>query len=1181
MPTYFQRPENALKRANEFIDVGKKQRALDALYDVIKSKRHRTWQKIHEPIMNKYLELCVELKKSHVAKEGLFQYRNICQQINIRSLEDVVRGYLTLAEEKTEAAREESQQAVIDIDDLDNLQTPESLLLSAVSGEDAQDRTDRVVLTPWVKFLWESYRQCLELLRNNSRVERLYHDIAQQAFKFCLKYSRKTEFRKLCDNLRTHLGHIHKHQNQQTSVNLNNPESQQMHLETRLCQLDSAIQMELWQEAYKAIEDIHNLMTLPKKSPKPQLLANYYQKLALVFWKAGNYLFHASALFRLFTLCREQKKTLTQEEIQKMASRVVLATLAIPIPPPRNEIDRSVEADETLLEKQRRLATLLGLPNPPNRQSLIRDLARFNILPHVPSQLYDLYQWLEVEFHPLWLCIGVQKCFDFIQQSEELSELQQYIPALQDNTLVRLLKQVAQVYQTIQFSRLKELAPFADMFHLERIIVDSGRYGDLQVSIDHRTRTLYFGTGPYASQREEAPEGPQLQSMPSERIRQQLIQMSCTLHKSVSMIQSNKKQQEREQLRQSIVAAYAQHAKDEHIRILGRRLIIEDRKEMLENLNIQREEEERRQLEEQRKKQVLLEEERLLREAEEREKQRKLQEHQELTKKCVKDRIKQLKDSGIGAKIFLDIDEEALEKLNADEIMQRQMEQLDRERRDLQAKLKSQEKKVDHMARAKRLEEIPMLQKACEDKKIRDREFWEQQEQERIKQVSEERQLALQHRDRMVRMVADKNKFLEQLMAARTSVYKERLVEFEKDLEKERKKRLEERREQYKIERREKWLKEKEEEAIRKKIEEEERLEAERQAEEERKKAAEEAAYREREAKLNAIEAKKRAREQELEEKYRNQEAAAAAAATEKQHPTEAEKPRSNAETSWRKGPRDDKPREKDTRDEKPSWRSMPKEDWRRDKAPDSDKLDGERDEHDGVQKEKPVWRSRRFEDDKRRDREDDRPSRKFDEGDWRRMKDDRRPDEGSSWRSNRPRDTDEDHPTKDSRAMERDRREPQMRDDDRRRRDDRDDHGDDVRGRDRGPQRRDEREKEERGGGAWKQDDRDKDRQRDNRERGAGGGRRWETRPSGNEERSWRSQASDRDKYPADRQEPPKRAGGRDEPSSWRGDKGITREEPNAWRGGDKGGARVEKPEQRERRAMKPDDDGWTEVRH
>ena len=181
--------------------------------------------------MLKYLELCVDLRKSHLAKEGLYQYKNICQQVNIKSLEDVVRAYLKLAEEKTEAAKEESQQMVLDIEDLDNIQTPESVLLSAVSGEDTQDRTDRLLLTPWVKFLWESYRQCLDLLRNNSRVERLYHDIAQQAFKFCLQYTRKAEFRKLCDNLRMHLSQIQRHHNQSTAINLNNPESQSMHLE--------------------------------------------------------------------------------------------------------------------------------------------------------------------------------------------------------------------------------------------------------------------------------------------------------------------------------------------------------------------------------------------------------------------------------------------------------------------------------------------------------------------------------------------------------------------------------------------------------------------------------------------------------------------------------------------------------------------------------------------------------------------------------------------------------------------------------------------------------------------------------------------------------------------------------------------------------------------------------------
>lgn len=41
----------------------------------------------------------------------------------------MIRGYLKTAEDRTESAREQSQQAVVDIDDLDNLATPESILL--------------------------------------------------------------------------------------------------------------------------------------------------------------------------------------------------------------------------------------------------------------------------------------------------------------------------------------------------------------------------------------------------------------------------------------------------------------------------------------------------------------------------------------------------------------------------------------------------------------------------------------------------------------------------------------------------------------------------------------------------------------------------------------------------------------------------------------------------------------------------------------------------------------------------------------------------------------------------------------------------------------------------------------------------------------------------------------------
>lgn len=55
-------------------------------------------------------------------------------QVNVGSLENVIRFYLKTAEDRTEAARNQSQQAVVDIeiDDLDNLATPESILLRLV-----------------------------------------------------------------------------------------------------------------------------------------------------------------------------------------------------------------------------------------------------------------------------------------------------------------------------------------------------------------------------------------------------------------------------------------------------------------------------------------------------------------------------------------------------------------------------------------------------------------------------------------------------------------------------------------------------------------------------------------------------------------------------------------------------------------------------------------------------------------------------------------------------------------------------------------------------------------------------------------------------------------------------------------------------------------------------------------
>ncbi|KFO87458.1 Eukaryotic translation initiation factor 3 subunit A, partial [Buceros rhinoceros silvestris] len=1018
---------------SEFLEVGKKQPALDVLYDVMKSKKHRTWQKIHEPIMLKYLELCVDLRKSHLAKEGLYQYKNICQQVNIKSLEDVVRAYLKLAEEKTEAAKEESQQMVLDIEDLDNIQTPESVLLSAVSGEDTQDRTDRLLLTPWVKFLWESYRQCLDLLRNNSRVERLYHDIAQQAFKFCLQYTRKAEFRKLCDNLRMHLGQIQRHHNQSTAINLNNPDSQSMHLETRLVQLDSAISMELWQEAFKAVEDIHGLFALSKKPPKPQLMANYYHKVSTVFWKSGNALFHASTLHRLYHLSREMRKNLTQEEMQRMSTRVLLATLSIPITPERTDIARLLDMDGIIVEKQRRLATLLGLQAPPTRASLINDMVRFNVVQYVVPEVKELYNWLEVDFHPLKLCSRVSKVLNWVKdQAEKEPELQLYVPHLQNNTILRLLQQVAQIYQSIEFSRLTTLVPFVDAFQLERNIVDAARHCDLQVRLDHTTRTLSFGSDLNYCTREDAPLGPQLQSMPSEQIRNQLTAMSSALAKALAVIKPPHLLQEKEEQHQLAITAYLKNSRKEHQRILARRQTIEERKERLESLNIQREKEELEQREAELQKVRKAEEERLRQEAKEREKERILQEHEQIKKKTVRERLEQIKKTELGAKAFKDIDIEDLEELDPDFIMAKQVEQLEKEKKELQERLKNQEKKIDYFERAKRLEEIPLIKTAYEEQRVRDMELWEQQEEERITTLQLEREKALEHKNRLSRMLEDRDLFEARLKASRRTVYEDKLKQFQERLAEERRNRLEERKKQRKEEKEEEEQRLREEQLL-KEREEKERIEREKREQEQRE-------YQERVKKLEELEKKKQEERRGLDDPFSRKESRWGDRESESSWrrggETESEWRRAPVERDWRRGeardderpfrrgddlPRrgDDLPRRGPAEEkERPSVESTeerpPRREGDEERPPrregDEDRpprrgLDEERPPRRGLDDDRGSWRAADDDRGPRRAMDDDRPPRRaldddrrgfeYDRSSWRAADDDRGPRRG------------------------------------------------------------------------------------------------------------------------------------------------------------------------------------------
>jgi len=864
----FTRPENAISKSDEFMKVGKPTKALDTLYEVIKAKKHKhtTSEKLIESIMRKYLELCVDLKKSHVAKEGLYQYRNMCQTTNVASLTAVIQEYLNNAEKRTEAAKKESIDKV-ECDDLENLTTPEMIMLSAVSGEGVQDRADRTHLMPWVKFLWESYCQCLELLRTNPRVERLYHSIAAQAFKFCQKYQRKAEFRKLCEKLRNHLDLIAKQQhstgnNMNMFINLNNPETQQLNMETRHNQLEAAIHMELWQEAYKAVEDIHNLMGISKKALQPKLMAQYYQKLALVFWKSGTQLFHAAAVFKYFQLVREMKKHLSQEELAKMASRVLSACLCVPLPSNHPEFDRFIETERTPAEKMARLASLLSLTTPPTRASLLRDCNRFGIVTLASPELQKLYNLMEVDFQPLKICKRVD---DQLKEFEAATDhpLVQYCHMLREMTLVRLLKQVAQVYQGLKIDRLKELACFTTLHHLERVIVDCARNNDMQVRIDHRTGTVRFGTDLAEAQRKDLPEGPHVQSMPSEAIRTQLMRMMASLDGAINTIYPDRNQVENNELRERIIETYKKNKDRHHHDLLRRHEIIEKRKEEKERYHTERMKEKTRLHDLQEREKRKQEEARLKLAKEQRETKRREDEMKEIQMKQTADRIAQLKATSIGKKVLDKMDEEEIAKMDHEEIVAKQVEELNKEKKELQGRLRNQEKKLDHLERAKRVVEIPLL-----------KEQWIQEEKLRIQREQEQRKSDMESKVRLEKMAEEKAIYEETLVQERKNIYEKKLQEFEVYFDEEKATRLEARRVARVEDRKRTWIREKEEEEMRRLEEEELRKqeEEERKLEEQRKKEEEEAMKRQ--AELDALEEKKRKKEMEIEERERAREEA-------------------------------------------------------------------------------------------------------------------------------------------------------------------------------------------------------------------------------------------------------------------------------------------------------------------
>lgn len=779
----------------------------------------------------------------------------------------------------------ESTAPSSNVEDLEAIETPETILLATVSGEQSKDRTDRAIVTPWLKFLWETYRTVLEILKNNARLEVMYQTTALQAFRFCLKYTRKTEFRRLCELLRNHVQNAAKYSSQMHAINLSDPDTLQRHLDTRFQQLNVAVELELWQEAFRSVEDIHLLLNLSKRPAKNVMMANYYEKLTRIFLVSDNFLFHAAAWSRYYNLLRQSANAVasgqspkkdnpvvSEADMTKAASFVVLSALAIPVISTSRSRGALIDVDEARKNKNTRLTNLLSMPTAPTRAILFKDALSKGLLQRVRPEIRALYNILEVDFHPLSIC---KKISPILSQIGADPEMEKYVQPLQQVILTRLFQQLSQVYESVQLRFVYELAQFPEPYQvsasmIEKFIMNGCKKGDLAIRLDHVSGVLTFDSDVFSSARAlhagsaaGSAEGEgsiqRLQNTPAEIARTQLTKLAKTLHVTCVYVDPSYNAA-RKAAKEAALARAQAGTEQEHAETLARRALIDKKKEAAAEAlsRKQREEETRKRIRAQQQTQAELD--RIREQDKARTLQRIKEENDRIRRQQVEKELKELKGD-----IKLNLDEINIDELDTSAIRGIKLSQLEKEKSEKDSKIRITAKRIDHLERAFRREELKHIPEDYERQRQRDLEIYEKNKQETLTEAQRKHEEGLRLKGRLERLVSHYDVFKAELAERRHDEFEKRRRAAERDFETKKRQRIKEHRERKMQER---MAREAEEQRRREEQERAEREAAERAAKEEerRRVLAERKAQAEAErARLDEIAKKQAEREAEAE----------------------------------------------------------------------------------------------------------------------------------------------------------------------------------------------------------------------------------------------------------------------------------------------------------------------------
>ena len=395
-----------------------------------------------------------------------------------------------------------------------------------------------------LQYQWESFQVVFTILRNNGKLNHVYCAVIDKALEFCLRLKRTKEFKKLNDTVRRRFGYVINNQQFDYALKINSQDTLNSMLKVRLGMLKGALSMGLHQESFKTIKGTQkNIIDRSydlKKNINSVLFADFYERLAEVFWSSNRFLLHSYSLFEGYKKLKQhiysklkgkrfkEQRAEQEKRLYKMFHEALLAVLIVPSSA-INDKNKTNSGNPATANNKYFTHSLFQLANDyfghgrrkqikPSQQGLLQEIMAEVHQIHAQREkkltvrqspsgdedkeecdplknAKDLYHLMASNtFNPLTFTKSLNDIMVRLETENGVNG-KLYRGKMYEKGVTMLLKQLSVCYKSISWERLSQLTfPKEQLgdIELERIITYSVYYDGTKCTISHSKKLVSF-----------------------------------------------------------------------------------------------------------------------------------------------------------------------------------------------------------------------------------------------------------------------------------------------------------------------------------------------------------------------------------------------------------------------------------------------------------------------------------------------------------------------------------------------------------------------------------------------------------------------------------------------------------------------------------------------------------------